>query len=103
MPIIAQSENVTVAGVATLYTAATSGTVNIRVLNAGDDMTEGRVYLTKTPASPVDADLVDMVKLQKGQALLLTGEPIEAGESVVINSSGTTVNLACRVNGFMEA
>lgn len=101
--IISQNSSISVAGAVTLYTAASGGTVNLRALNAGADRTEVRVYLTASPESPGPADLIDTAKLDAGQALLLTGEPIKAGESVVIDPSGENINLSCRVSGFMEA
>ena len=43
-----------------------------------------------------------MATLDPGQALLVSGEPVATGESVVVKPSGNNINLSCRVSGFVE-
>lgn len=100
--IIARNSNITAQGTATLYTADSSGTVSIRILNNSAGTAAVDVYATATPETPGDGDQIDSANLAFGQSLLLTGEPLVAGENVVIAAKGTAINLACRVSGFME-
>jgi len=100
--IIARSANIVSAGHSTLYTASKGGTLQIRALNAGTSSAVVELSLTATPESPAVADKIDIATLEPRQSLLVSGEPIATGESVVITPSGSNINLSCRVSGFME-
>lgn len=100
--IIARNAHVASEGNTTLHTADHGGTLQIRVLNTGAASTEIELYLTATPAQPAAGDRIDMATLDPGQALLLSGEPVATGESVVVKPSGNNINLSCRVSGFVE-
>jgi hypothetical protein len=75
-------------------------TANINVVNYGTVDATLRVYIS-TSASPTDADRVepDLV-LKAGAIYKLTGEPMSAGERVVLFSS--VANVAARVSCFEE-
>ena len=103
MAIVAESKKISAAGTSALYTSTGSGALNIRLLNTGESEALIKVYLAASPTAPLPGEQIDTAKLAQGQALIISGEPVKAGESVVIITDGNAISLACRISGFVEA
>lgn len=81
------------------------GTINISVCNQANSVegTTMTLWITATPDAPVDSELIESgIALSKGATYLRMGEPVNTGESVVIQLTGSQVGAAVRVSGFSE-
>jgi len=74
--------------------------VNIVAVNTGALAVTLKVYIG-TNAAPAVADRIEPdISLPAGGIYRLTGEPVGAGERVILNTSGA--NVTARVSGFEE-
>jgi len=85
----------------TCYTATVDCTVNINVSNLSTGAMAVNIYITTNPSAPAVADtLMANVAIRANTGCVLRmGEPLKAGESVVIQNLYAG-KLAARVSGF---
>lgn len=103
MGVIVQRTAVTAEGSNTLFTATNPGTINIRLCNSGAEDVTIEMFITTNTTTPPPSDNIETDQtLKSGQVLLEMGEVINTGESVVINVTGTSPAISCRVSGWTE-